>query len=152
MQNNGNNNNNGLNNQDERLRNAPTGWDEPIDTRKLKYNYGEVIQNVDTSQFYNEDGTLKSEHPGRVAMEKEFDKRYPKINGIPVAAVKKNGDGDIIEFKLATGQLVSFDEAIRFDVDLSGMVIGSTRYGDPTVRSAPDGFKSNNLDELPEYE
>jgi hypothetical protein len=132
---------------------APLGWDEPVSAKGLNYNYNETVKEPSNPlQYFNQDGTLDVPHPNATQMQKEWDTRYPKVNGIPVVGVKKNSRGDITEFKLATGQLMTYAEMLRPDVELQGMIIGANRQQEAIIRSAPDGFRSNNLDQLPEYQ
>lgn len=139
------------NNQEVDLSKLPPGWDDTVDVSNLDYSYGNFIKQVDPSVYTNPDGTLKVKHPTELEFKLEYDKRYPKMNGIPVMAVMKNTQGDILEFKLASGQKVAMKDALRGVIDLEGMVVGTNQKQEPIIRSSPDGFMSNNLDSLPTY-
>lgn len=70
-----------------------------------------------------------------------------------VAAVRKNGDGDIVEFKFASGKVVDYitaQEMVRND-EIENMNLFRGRDGDEHLRSDPDGREDNNLDNLPTF-
>jgi len=70
-----------------------------------------------------------------------------------VAAVRKNGDGDIVEFKFASGKVVDYktaQEMVRND-EIEHMNLFRGRDGDEHLRSDPDGREDNNLDNLPTF-
>ena len=69
-----------------------------------------------------------------------------------IVAVRKNGDGDLIAFKTASGRELDYVTA------LSEAKAGNIahidvfhKYGRDILRSEPDGIKENNLDQLPEF-
>lgn len=68
-----------------------------------------------------------------------------------VVAVRKNGDGDIVELKLSSGQVVDYKQAQQ--MAKNGMIdnvnVFRGRDGDEHLRSNADGDPSNNLDNLP---
>lgn len=70
-----------------------------------------------------------------------------------VAAVRKNGDGDIVELKFASGKVVDYKTAqqmVRND-EIENMNLFRGRDGDEHLRSDPDGREDNNLDNLPTF-
>ncbi|MCP3764863.1 DUF3892 domain-containing protein [Domibacillus sp. A3M-37] len=74
----------------------------------------------------------------------------PKTEGQEqIIAVRKNGDGDIIAFKTASGRELDYLEALREAKEgRLAHVDVFERYGREIIRSEPDGVKENNLDNL----
>lgn len=70
-----------------------------------------------------------------------------------VVAVRKNGDGDIVELQLSTGQVVDYKEAQQMAKNemLDNVNVFKGRDGDEHLRSNADGRKDNNLDQLPTF-
>ena len=70
-----------------------------------------------------------------------------------VTAVRKNGDGDIVELKLSSGQVVGYKEAQQMaKADrIENVNVFKGRDGDEHLRSNPDGREDNNLDNLPTF-
>ncbi|GMX60876.1 hypothetical protein Elgi_73590 [Paenibacillus elgii] len=70
-----------------------------------------------------------------------------------VVAVRKNGDGDIVELKLSSGQVVDYLEAqhLAKNGQLENVNVFRGRDGDEHLRSNADGDPSNNLDNLPGF-
>jgi hypothetical protein len=68
-----------------------------------------------------------------------------------VVAVRKNGDGDIVELKLTSGQVVDYKTAQQMvkNNQIAGMNVFRGRDHEEHLRSDPDGRKDNNLDNLP---
>ncbi|MET3288895.1 DUF3892 domain-containing protein [Brevibacillus fluminis] len=68
-----------------------------------------------------------------------------------VVAVRKNGDGDIIQLRLSNGNEVDYLVAQRLAAqgEIENVQLFKGRDGDQHLRSIPDGDKSNNLDNLP---
>lgn len=68
-----------------------------------------------------------------------------------IVAVRKNGDGDIVELKLSSGQVVGYKEAQQMakNEQLENVNVFRGRDGDEHLRSDPDGREDNNLDNLP---
>ncbi|QGQ96152.1 DUF3892 domain-containing protein [Paenibacillus psychroresistens] len=70
-----------------------------------------------------------------------------------VEAVRKNGDGDIIEFKLSSGKVVDYksaQEMVKND-QIANLNLFKGRDDEMHIRSNADGDKSNNLDSLPTF-
>ncbi|WP_110112281.1 DUF3892 domain-containing protein [Bacillus sp. CGMCC 1.16541] len=68
-------------------------------------------------------------------------------------AVKKNGEGDLQAFQTASGQQLSYEEALK-QVQAGNIENVSTftgKDGGTYIRSNPDNDKANNLDNLPEF-
>jgi hypothetical protein len=67
-----------------------------------------------------------------------------------VVAVRKNGDGDIVELKLSSGDVVDYKRAQSMvqNGEIEGLNVFKGRDGDPHLRSNADGDPSNNLDNL----
>jgi hypothetical protein len=70
-----------------------------------------------------------------------------------VVAVRKNGDGDIVELQLSSGQVVSYKEAQQMakNDQIDNVNVFKGRDGDEHLRSDADGRKDNNLDQLPTF-
>lgn len=68
-----------------------------------------------------------------------------------VAAVRKNGDGDIVELKLTSGRVVDYKtaQAMAKNNEIENLQVFRGRDGDEHLRSTPDGRKDNNLDSMP---
>ncbi|MFD2612854.1 DUF3892 domain-containing protein [Paenibacillus gansuensis] len=68
-----------------------------------------------------------------------------------VVAVRKNGDGDIVELKFASGRVVDYHQAqaMAKSGQIQNVNVFKGRDGDDHLRSNPDGIKENNLDNLP---
>ena len=67
-----------------------------------------------------------------------------------VVAVRKNGDGDIIQLKLSDGTIVDYKLAQQMvqQGEIEGLNVFRGRDGDFHLRSNADGDPSNNLDNL----
>ena len=70
-----------------------------------------------------------------------------------VVAVRKNGDGDIVELKLTSGQVVDYKtaQAMAKNGQIEGVNVFKGRDGDEHLRSNADGILENNLDNLPTF-
>ncbi|MFG6116349.1 DUF3892 domain-containing protein [Halobacillus sp. MO56] len=70
-----------------------------------------------------------------------------------VVAVRKNGDGDIIELKLSSGQVVDYKQAQQMadNGEIEHVNTFKGRDGDKHLRSDADGDPTNNLDNLPTF-
>lgn len=70
-----------------------------------------------------------------------------------VIAVRKNGDGDIIRLRLSNGNEVDYLVAQRLAAqgEIENVQLLKGRDGDQHLRSIPDGDKSNNLDNMPNF-
>jgi hypothetical protein len=70
-----------------------------------------------------------------------------------VTAVRKNGDGDIVELQLSSGQVVSYKEAQQMAKanQIDNVNVFKGRDGDEHLRSNADGREDNNLDSLPTF-
>ncbi|WP_253944777.1 DUF3892 domain-containing protein [Paenibacillus sp. NEAU-GSW1] len=71
-----------------------------------------------------------------------------------VVAVRKNGDGDIVDLKLTSGKIVDYKTAQSMvkNNEIQNLNVFRGRDGDEHLRSNPDGRKDNNLDNLPTFE
>jgi hypothetical protein len=70
-----------------------------------------------------------------------------------VVAVRKNGDGDIVELKLSSGQVVDYKTAQQMAKanQIEHVNVFRGRDGDEHLRSDADGDPTNNLDNLPNF-
>jgi hypothetical protein len=70
-----------------------------------------------------------------------------------VVAVRKNGDGDIVQLQLSNGQVVDYKQAQQIvrERQIANLNVFTGRDGEPHLRSNADGDPSNNLDNLPTF-
>ncbi|GGG09585.1 DUF3892 domain-containing protein [Paenibacillus abyssi] len=70
-----------------------------------------------------------------------------------VVAVRKNGDGDIVELQLTSGKVVDYKTAQTMvkNNQIQNLNVFRGRDGDEHLRSDPDGRVDNNLDNLPTF-
>ncbi|CAM3791734.1 DUF3892 domain-containing protein [Cohnella lubricantis] len=70
-----------------------------------------------------------------------------------VTAVRKNGDGDIVELQLSSGQVVDYKQAqaMAKEGQIANVNVFRGRDGDEHLRSNADGRPENNLDNLPAF-
>lgn len=70
-----------------------------------------------------------------------------------VVAVRKNGDGDIVDLKLTSGKVVDYKTAQSMvkNNEIQGLNVFKGRDNDEHLRSNADGRKDNNLDNLPSF-
>lgn len=70
-----------------------------------------------------------------------------------VVAVRKNGDGDIVELQLSSGQVVDYKTAQQMAKaqQIDNVNVFRGRDGDEHLRSDADGDPTNNLDNLPTF-
>jgi hypothetical protein len=68
-----------------------------------------------------------------------------------VVAVRKNGDGDIVELKLSSGKVVDYKTAqtMAKNNEIFNVNVFKGRDQEEHLRSNPDGRTDNNLDNLP---
>ncbi len=67
-----------------------------------------------------------------------------------IVAVRKNEDGDNVEFKLDNEQVVSLEEAIAMceNGELPNYNVGTSKSGTKYIRGNADGDSTNNLDSM----
>lgn len=70
-----------------------------------------------------------------------------------VVAVRKNGDGDIIELKLTSGQIVDYKRAQEMaeNGEIEHVNTFKGKDGEKHLRSDADGDPTNNLDNLEQF-
>lgn len=68
-----------------------------------------------------------------------------------IVAVRKNGEGDVVELKTDKGNILGYHEAqaLTKSGHLEGVNVFKGRDGDEHLRSNADGDPTNNLDNLP---
>ncbi|MGM1049980.1 MAG: DUF3892 domain-containing protein [Bacillota bacterium] len=68
-----------------------------------------------------------------------------------VVAVRKNGDGDIVQLKLDTGSVVDYKTAQQMvqNNEIKNLNVFRGRDDEMHLRSNADGDPSNNLDNMP---
>lgn len=73
--------------------------------------------------------------------------------GEHIVAVRKNEEGDIIEFKLGSGKVVDYKVAqmMAKSREIEGVNVFKGRDGEDHIRSNADGDQTNNLDQLPAF-
>jgi hypothetical protein len=70
-----------------------------------------------------------------------------------IVAVKKNEDGDNIEFKLDDETVIDLNKAIEMceNNELQDYNVGTSKSGSKFIRGNADDDNSNNLDKLPTF-
>ncbi|MEW9697907.1 DUF3892 domain-containing protein [Paenibacillus sp. SI8] len=70
-----------------------------------------------------------------------------------VVAVRKNGDGDIVQLQLSSGTVVDYKQAQQMAKagEIEHVNVFKGRDGDEHLRSDADGDPTNNLDQLPTF-
>jgi hypothetical protein len=70
-----------------------------------------------------------------------------------VVAVRKNGDGDIIELQLSSGKVVDYKAAqlMVSNNEIQNLNLFRGRDNEMHLRSNADADPSNNLDNLPTF-
>jgi hypothetical protein len=70
-----------------------------------------------------------------------------------IIAVRKNNDGDIVELKLSSGQVVDYKQAqaMAESGEIEHVNTFKGRDGEKHLRSDADGDPTNNLDALPGF-
>ncbi|ELK45102.1 DUF3892 domain-containing protein [Halobacillus sp. ACCC02827] len=70
-----------------------------------------------------------------------------------IVAVRKNGQGSIIEMQLSSGDVVDYKQAHEMarNGELEHVNLIRGKDGEDHLRSEPDGITSNNLDNLPTF-
>jgi putative heme iron utilization protein len=70
-----------------------------------------------------------------------------------IVAVRKNGDGDIVQLQLSSGLVVDYKQAQEMakNGQIEHVNVFKGRDGDDHLRSDADGDPSNNLDNLPMF-
>lgn len=70
-----------------------------------------------------------------------------------IVAVRKNGDGDIVEIKTDSGKIVDYKTAQQMaqEREIEGVNVFKGRDGELHLRSNADGDPTNNLDQLPTF-
>ncbi|MCT2197530.1 DUF3892 domain-containing protein [Paenibacillus sp. p3-SID1389] len=69
-------------------------------------------------------------------------------------AVRKNGDGNLVAFKMSSGRVLDYQQALQ-EVKagaIAGVNVFKGRDGEMYIRGDADGDPSNNLDNLPSFE
>ncbi|KMT22350.1 DUF3892 domain-containing protein [Clostridium cylindrosporum] len=71
-----------------------------------------------------------------------------------ITKVKHDSKGEIIEYQLDNGSIVSKEEVVNlaYNGEIEGVMVSRSKSNEYYVRSTPDGDKSNNLDNLPEIQ
>lgn len=87
-----------------------------------------------------------------VATSQYYD-RLPKVQGRAITAVRKNGRGNIQAFQLEDGTILDYAQMLNASINnqVSGLRVQGNREGELIIRSVPDGFTDNNLDNLPNF-
>jgi len=70
-----------------------------------------------------------------------------------VVAVRKNGDGDIVQLQLSSGEVVDYKTAQQMakNEQIANVNVFRGRDGEEHLRSDADGREDNNLDNLPSF-
>ncbi|QNU68612.1 DUF3892 domain-containing protein [Ruminiclostridium herbifermentans] len=70
-----------------------------------------------------------------------------------IVKVKKNNEGDITDVMLQNGTIYPIKEAIMMAKEnkIEGVNVGKAKNGREFLRSDPNGYESDNLDNLPTF-
>lgn len=70
-----------------------------------------------------------------------------------IVAVRKDENGDNVEFKLEDGKILSMHDTINLceKGELAGYNVGTSKAGTKFIRGNADGEADNNLDNLPTF-
>jgi hypothetical protein len=84
-------------------------------------------------------------------MEQQFSQQQNQQE--EVAAVRKNGEGDIVELKLSSGRVVDYRtaQAMVKNNEIQNLNVFRGRDNEEHLRSNADGREDNNLDNLPTF-
>lgn len=101
-------------------------------------------------------GNVQSGAPNQPSYEEllqAYNNRAPKAYGQPIVAVRKDNRGNIQAFKLQNGAVLDYAQMFQASMDhqLSGIIVQANQQGEPILRSFPDAFSGNNLDQLPTF-
>jgi hypothetical protein len=135
--------NTGYNNQQNNqgyLQNEFSGYGQP------NPQYGQYQSSVGTVQQPLEWRMTPSQ-----TASPDYYRRLPKVGGKAIVAVRKNGRGNIEAFKLEDGTILDYYQMLKSEHMLEGLRIQPNREGELIVRSVPDGYSDNNLDNLPNF-
>lgn len=68
-------------------------------------------------------------------------------------AVRKNSDGDIVQFKTSSGRILDYQQALQEvqNGNIAGVNVFKGKDGEFYIRGDADGDPSNNLDNLPTF-
>lgn len=83
----------------------------------------------------------------------DYYNRLPKVFGHPIVGVRKDGRGNIEAFKLSTGHVLDYAQMLEANNQgaFSGLRVQANQEGELIIRSVPDGYTDNNLDNLPQF-
>lgn len=83
----------------------------------------------------------------------DYYSRLPKVFNKAIVAVRKDGRGDILAFKLEDGTVLDYAQMLQANGQggFQGLRVQGNREGELIIRSVPDGFTDNNLDNLPQF-
>lgn len=70
-----------------------------------------------------------------------------------IVAVRKNSDGDIVQFKTSSGRILDYQQALQEvqNGNIVGVNVFKGKDGEFYIRGDADGDPSNNLDNLPAF-
>jgi len=74
-----------------------------------------------------------------------------KENCHKIEAVVKDNKGEIIAYRLDSGETVEKEKGVSMakNGEISDVIVSKSKKGEEYLKSAPDGDKGNNLDNLP---
>jgi hypothetical protein len=79
--------------------------------------------------------------------------RLPRVYGKAIVGTHKNGRGNIEAFQLEDGTVLDYLQMLQANDQgaFEGLRVQQNREGELIIRSVPDGFSDNNLDNLPQF-
>lgn len=74
-----------------------------------------------------------------------------KENSHKIEAVVKDSKGEIVGYRLDTGETVDKEKGVSMarNGEIADVIVSRSKKGEEYLKSVPDGDKSNNLDSLP---
>ncbi|MFA6941665.1 MAG: DUF3892 domain-containing protein [Clostridiaceae bacterium] len=74
-----------------------------------------------------------------------------KENSHKIEAVVKDNKGEIVGYRLDSGETVDKEKGVSMakNGEITDVIVSKSKKGEEYLKSAPDGDKSNNLDNLP---
>lgn len=124
---------------------------QPQGTQNYQQQYVPGQTGQPSTQGVNSPREWKMEAGGHATS--EYYDRLPKVNGQAIVAVRKNGRGNIQAFQLQGGQEMDYAQMLNAAIgnQVSGLRVQANQEGELIIRSVPDGFTDNNLDNLPNF-
>lgn len=140
-------------NQVPQATNQFSGYGEPNPAYGAQQNQGYGYQQPQTfgvEQPYRE---WKVSPPQQPQVSNQLRDRLPTVFGRPITGVRKDGRGNIEAFRLEDGTVLNYGQMLQANMEggFKGLRVQHNREGELIIRSVPDGYTDNNLDNLPQF-